>query len=41
MTKKKPDEIQSNQSGDKTRGTKTVKRLLPAVRFKFIIHFVF
>ncbi|XP_022168280.1 PHD finger protein 3 [Myzus persicae] len=29
MTKKKPDEIQSNQSGDKARATKTVKRLLP------------
>lgn len=41
MTKNKPDEIQTNQSGDKTRALKTVKHLLPAVRFKFMIHLVF
>lgn len=36
MIKKKPVEIQSNQSGDKARVTKTVKRLLPMVRLMFI-----
>lgn len=39
MTKKKLDETQNNQSEDKARATKTVKRLLPTVRSKFIIYF--
>jgi len=39
MTKKKLDEIQINQSGGKAKATKTVKRLLPTVRYKFIIYF--
>lgn len=40
MSKNKPDEIQTNQSGDKAKALKTVKRLLPTVRFKFMIHLV-